>query len=267
MLGNLLYELLTAGHTPYHWLLGDVPLLLARLQSSDPVPLLHGTHTSGAGATAPGLRGKHVLEAAAVDGVPIPWALQLLGTPGAPGRLAEAQALVGACCKKDPADRLTLPALAEALQVLWSAEVEEARAAGLDPGRASLRESAPACPPAVSGAGAGVSAPPSGVCDAVAGTAFPDRLIEITAAIDAMEAAGVPIGARDAAVDAAFARCDAVSLRALVEGMTPHVDPQPALKVVDRFRQVRGWACSLRGCRAACWVRGFGDTAAPMANP
>ncbi len=67
MVGGLLYELLTAGTTPFHWLRRNVQLLIERRSSADPV------HIPGVEKPIPGLLGKHVLEAADIDGVPVPW--------------------------------------------------------------------------------------------------------------------------------------------------------------------------------------------------
>ncbi len=79
MLGGLLYELLTAGHVPLHWLLGNVELLLARLRSAVPVPI---PGVPGPGAA--GLKGQSVLEAHVIDGVAIPWSVRPAWVRGTP---------------------------------------------------------------------------------------------------------------------------------------------------------------------------------------
>jgi hypothetical protein len=135
MLGGLLYELLTAGHVPLHWLLGNVELLLARLQSTVPVPV---PGVPGPGAA--GLKGKSVLEAHVIDGVAIPWSVRLHASlPGSVARLAEAKGLLEGCLETDPSARLTLDALSRALEGLVAGEAAEARAAGVDAGNESPR--------------------------------------------------------------------------------------------------------------------------------
>ncbi len=112
MLGGLLYELLTAGHEPYHWLLDDADLFLARLRSAAVVPI-----PGAPGHGFPGLQGRNTLAAAAIDGVPVPWTVAA-GSPG-PGEsadlLEEAKGLVEACLQQDPAARPTLDRLWDAV--------------------------------------------------------------------------------------------------------------------------------------------------------
>jgi hypothetical protein len=128
MLGGLLYELLTAGRVPFHWLLGDIELLTARLRSAVPVPV---PGVPGPGAA--GLKGRNVLEAALIDGVSTPWSVRLhAALPGSAARLGEAQRLVVDCTKEDATERLTLDGLSRALGDLFSAELAEAHVAGLD---------------------------------------------------------------------------------------------------------------------------------------
>jgi hypothetical protein len=110
MLGGLLYELLTAGHPPYHWLLGNVELLLARLRSSVPV------RVPGISVGASGLWGKGVVAAAREDGEPVPWWVRV--GPHAASMLKEAQDLVSVCCAADPEARITMRGLADALESL-----------------------------------------------------------------------------------------------------------------------------------------------------
>ena len=65
--GGLLFELLTGGIHPYSWFQGFEFILIRRRRSTDPVVL--------PGSRAPGLAGKHVLEAAEVDGERVSWAI------------------------------------------------------------------------------------------------------------------------------------------------------------------------------------------------
>jgi hypothetical protein len=128
MLGGLLYELLTAGHVPFHFLLDNVPLLLARRKSAGPVRV-----TGVRGVGAEGLRGKTMVEAAAIDGVSIPWTVQPNTLPGSAGRLEEAKVLIDRCCKDVPSERLTLDELSGLLQDLQSREAAEEMAYGRAP--------------------------------------------------------------------------------------------------------------------------------------
>ncbi len=135
MLGGLLYELLTAGHVPFHWLLGNVELLCARLFSARPVPV-----PGVLGPGAAGLKGKSVLEAHVIDGVAIPWSVRLHASlPGSVARLAEAKGLLEGCLKTDPSARLALDALSRALERLVAGEAAEARVVGVYPGTESPR--------------------------------------------------------------------------------------------------------------------------------
>lgn len=117
MLGGLLYELLTAGHVPYHWLLGNTELLRARLVSAAPVPIL-----GAPGPGAAGLKGKNVLEAAVIDGVAVPWKVRIGASPASTTRLDETKALVEACLRQDPAARPKLDALSSSLEHLCAGE-------------------------------------------------------------------------------------------------------------------------------------------------
>jgi hypothetical protein len=65
--GGLLFELLTGGTHPYSWFQGFEFILIRRRRSTDSVAL--------PGGRVPGLAGKHVLEAAEVDGERVPWAI------------------------------------------------------------------------------------------------------------------------------------------------------------------------------------------------
>jgi hypothetical protein len=117
MLGGLLFELLSAGHVPFFWLLRDVTLLIDRRRSSAPVPI---PFVPGPGPA--GLLGKSVLEAAAMDGVAIPWTVRTQSLAA----LVAAQALVARCCKENPSVRVHMGALSRALEVLHAAEMVDA---------------------------------------------------------------------------------------------------------------------------------------------
>ncbi len=112
LLGGLLYELLTAGHEPYHWLLDDADLFLARLRSAALVPI-----PGAPGHGLPGLQGKNTLEAAVIDGVPVPWTVEAdyRGPGESADLLEEAKGLVEACLQQDPAARPTLDRLWDAV--------------------------------------------------------------------------------------------------------------------------------------------------------
>jgi hypothetical protein len=139
MLGGLLYELLTAGHVPYHWLLRDVKLAIERRRSSVPVAIPFSK-----GATAEGLLGKSMVQAAEVDDVALPWNVQIAATassPDAEARLAEAIALIEGCCKLEPSARLKLEDLSRALESLHTREVAARRGAAFAPSPSTPRDS------------------------------------------------------------------------------------------------------------------------------
>ncbi len=106
MVGGLIYELLTAGTAPYHWLLGDTSSAVQRLASAEPV------HGPGSRALI-GLLNKSVLEAAAIDGVEIPWRVQVDSMTGDQGRLAELKDLMMSCWAVDPSSRPRLQSLVQ----------------------------------------------------------------------------------------------------------------------------------------------------------
>ncbi len=99
MLGGLVYELLTAGTPPFHWLLGNTQLLVQRLASADPVEI------AGTDVTLPGLLHKSVLEAAELDRKSIPWCVRVDGSPGSAWRLEELKGLMASCLALRPEDR------------------------------------------------------------------------------------------------------------------------------------------------------------------
>ncbi len=116
MVGSLAYELLTAGEPPFHWASGNSRLLRERLTSTEPVRV-PGTHI-----TLPSLATCNVLEAAAVDGVPIPWCVRVGEMPGSADRLEATKGLMAECLSLDPAVRPTLPLLLSRLRDLLARE-------------------------------------------------------------------------------------------------------------------------------------------------
>jgi hypothetical protein len=127
MVGGFLYELLTAGTPPFHWLSRVPQLLIERLTSADPVEV------PGADVTVPSLLHKNVLEGADLDRKAIPWCVQADGAPGSAGRLAEVKALMTSCLALSPQDRPKLRDLHHRVTALLLAEVAEARAVGCVP--------------------------------------------------------------------------------------------------------------------------------------
>jgi serine/threonine protein kinase len=122
--GGLLHEMLTAGVVPFFWLSDAVsfPLLRRRRQSATPVEV---PAPGGAVTVWPGLRGKSTLEAAALDRVPIPWAVDVSASPGSAGRLEETKVLMSQCLLSDPVARIKLSVLGRQLGDLLAREVAE----------------------------------------------------------------------------------------------------------------------------------------------
>ncbi len=106
MLGGLMFELLTGGDIPFFWLADSMALLVKRRNSRDPVRL-----PGARGMTVPGLLGKSVLQAAALDEEPITWRVGVEGSLGSTGRLQEVIALMGMCWAEDPSTRPKLRAM------------------------------------------------------------------------------------------------------------------------------------------------------------
>ena len=129
MVGGFLYELLTGGTPPFHWLRDNLPLLSLRRASRGPVavPGLRGM-------MAPGLHGKSVLEVAEEDGEPIPWRVRVDGSPGSAGRLEAVKALLVQCLAAEPGARPKVLALLATVDDLLVAETREVRAVGVGPG-------------------------------------------------------------------------------------------------------------------------------------
>jgi hypothetical protein len=157
-LGGLLVELLTAGAPPFHWLAKDPAQLALRRASDGPV------HDPRTGATLAGLLGVSCIEAAAVDGVLVPWCVRAYTTPGSPRRLEDVKALVLGCLAPAPAARLALDDVRRRLESLLQAEAPEAFGSAWWAAVQTLkgRSGAGGGSVSVSGAGAGV-APFAGV--------------------------------------------------------------------------------------------------------
>ncbi len=121
MVGGFLYELLTAGTVPFHWLAVDREsevVLGKRRATAEPVPF------PGVRGGLPGLLGKSVLEVAADEGEPIPWCVRVDGSPGSAGRLEALKALLVQCLATEPDAR---PKVASLLQQVDALLVDEHR--------------------------------------------------------------------------------------------------------------------------------------------
>jgi hypothetical protein len=125
MTGGLLYELLTGGTSPYHWLMAHVALLIDRMRTASRVPI-----PGAPGLFIDGLLGKHVLEVAAADGVAIPWCVRGPGAVGGAEVLRDTRALLERCWANNSSSRPTTAALLDELQPLLEREVATALAAG-----------------------------------------------------------------------------------------------------------------------------------------
>ena len=135
MVGGFLYELLTSGTPPFHWLATDLEssLLLGRRRAtSDPIRI------PGIRAPVPGLHGKSVLEVAEEDGEPIPWRVRVDGSPGSGGRLEAVKALLAQCLAADPGARPKVLALLATVDDLLVAETGEVRATGVSLGSGGI---------------------------------------------------------------------------------------------------------------------------------
>jgi hypothetical protein len=119
MLGGVLYEMLTAGRPPYHWLQSSLSLLSQRLTTTAAIRI------PGTALSAPGLLGKNVLEAAALDGEAVPWCVQADATPRSSDRLATLKSILERCLAREPSLRWSLPDLLSALKELRDEELEE----------------------------------------------------------------------------------------------------------------------------------------------
>ena len=135
MVGGFLYELLTSGTPPFHWLATDLEssLLLGRRRATaDRVPI------PGLRSGLPGLLGKSVLEVAEEDGEPIPWRVRVDGSPGSAGRLEAVKALLAQCLAADPGARPKVLALLATVDDLLVAETGEVRATGVSLGSGGI---------------------------------------------------------------------------------------------------------------------------------
>ncbi len=119
MLGGLLYELLTVGKEPFEWLLPlySTESLHRRRISAEDVPDCNRQLRRG-------LLGKNVLEAAAIDGVEVPWSVQKAASLGSAFRLVLAKLLVELCCQRDPFARPDTRTLSDILHSLLNRERE-----------------------------------------------------------------------------------------------------------------------------------------------
>jgi serine/threonine protein kinase len=125
MTGGLLYELLTGGTSPYHWLMAHVALLIDRMRTSSRVPI-----PGAPGLFINGLLGKHALEVAAADGVTIPWCVRGPGSIGGAEVLRDTRALLERCWANSSSSRPTTATLFSELEPLLEREVATALAAG-----------------------------------------------------------------------------------------------------------------------------------------
>ena len=135
MVGGFLYELLTGGTPPFHWLATDresAVVLGKRRATADRVPF------PGIRGGLPGLLGKSVLEVAEEDGEPIPWRVRVDGSPGSGGRLEAVKALLAQCLAADPGARPKVLALLATVDDLLVAETGEVRATGVSLGSGGI---------------------------------------------------------------------------------------------------------------------------------
>ena len=135
MVGGFLYELLTSGTPPFHWLATDLEssLLLGRRRATaDRVPI------PGLRSGLPGLLGKSVLEVAEEDGEPIPWRVRVDGSLGSAGRLEAVKALLVQCLAAEPGARPKALTLLATVNDLLVAETGEVRATGVSLGSGGI---------------------------------------------------------------------------------------------------------------------------------
>jgi hypothetical protein len=134
MLGCLLYELLSGGQPPFHWLMRNAELMEARLRSSGPV------HVPGIPVPLPGLLHANVLQAAAQDGIALSWALERAAAVSAPA-VEALVALMKECMEVDPNARPELPEVANRVVALLEEHVGGGRAVSLTLGSEQHGES------------------------------------------------------------------------------------------------------------------------------
>lgn len=121
MVGGLVFELLTAGDLPFHWLSGNRQMLIDRRASAGPV------RVPGFQVPAAGLYGKTVLEAAEMDGVGVSWCVRASASPGSEGRLEALKALMTACWAAEEAARPKVVDLLAGVSALLQEEIAEVR--------------------------------------------------------------------------------------------------------------------------------------------
>jgi hypothetical protein len=140
MLGGLLYELLTSGVPPFHWVVsgrggsaGQIHWSLFAMRRSSDSAVTVTIPGAGSTVTVPGLKGKSVLEAASMEQVAVPWCVRPGHLSRGPQRVEALKELLAACVREDPGAR---PDLAEVLAVLdqlgqqEEEDMAEARARG-----------------------------------------------------------------------------------------------------------------------------------------
>jgi serine/threonine protein kinase len=125
MAGGLLYELLTAGTAPYHWLLANVSLLIDRMRTTERTPI-----PGAPGHFIDGLLGRNMFDVAAADGIVIPWCMRGPGTHEGTGRLAATRALLAGCWSSTPSSRPSTAKLLDDCTSLLEGEVAASLAAG-----------------------------------------------------------------------------------------------------------------------------------------
>jgi hypothetical protein len=131
MLGCLLYELLSGGLPPFHWLMRNAELMEARLRSAGPVQV------PGFPVPAPGLLHANVLQAAALDGIPLSWAFVERAAAVSVPAVDALLALMTHCMEVDPDARPKLPEVADRVVALLEEHVGAGRAVALTLGLGS----------------------------------------------------------------------------------------------------------------------------------
>jgi hypothetical protein len=199
MLGCLLYELLSGGLPPFHWLMRNAELMEARLRSVGPVQL------PGIPVPVPGLLHANVLQAAAQDGIPLSWALERAAATSRPA-VDALLALMTECIEVDPDARPELPEVTDRLVALLEEHVVAGRAVVLELGLGQPGEGGPGVHdgtvPSSKPSAGGPGAPPGVTVDSPALMA---ALRELGVEMDLVEtAAGVILDHHEDALDAAL---------------------------------------------------------------
>ncbi len=122
MLGGLMFEVLTGGRHPFHWIPAEV-LLRRRLTPADTLLRLPGR------APASGLRDLSVVEAARADGVPMEWKVAPASgldddavSAASAARFLDVVALMEHCLDAEPSRRPSVSSLQRRLMALIAAE-------------------------------------------------------------------------------------------------------------------------------------------------